>query len=129
MNRQTRRNFLKLSTAATLGASQGAKPNILFALADDWMWPLASIAGDRVVKTPTFDKLARRGVMFTNAYVAAPSCSPSRPAILTGQWHWRLEEGANLLSALPAKFAVFPDLLEQSGYHVGFTRKGWGPGR
>ena len=128
MNRQTRRDILKLAAAATLGASEHARPNILFALADDWMWPLASIAGDRVVKTPTFDTLARRGVMFTNAYVAAPSCSPSRAAMLTGQWHWRLEEGANLLSALPAKFAVFPDLLEQTGYHVGFTRKGWGPG-
>ncbi|HTM48456.1 MAG TPA: sulfatase [Bryobacteraceae bacterium] len=104
------------------------QPNILFALADDWMWPLASIAGDSVVKTPTFDKLAGRGVMFTNAFVAAPSCSPSRAAMLTGQWHWRLEEGANLLSALPAKFPVYPDLLEKSGYHIGFTRKGWGPG-
>jgi len=104
------------------------RPNILFALADDWTWPVASIAGDPVVKTPTFDSLARRGVMFTNAYVAAPSCSPSRAAMLTGQWHWRLEEGANLLSTLAAKFSVYPDLLEKSGYHAGFTRKGWGPG-
>jgi N-sulfoglucosamine sulfohydrolase len=109
-------------------AGKARQPNILFALADDWMWPLASIAGDSVVKTPTFDKLAKRGVLFTNAYVAAPSCSPSRAAMLTGQWHWRLEEGANLLSALPAKFSVYPDLLEKAGYHVGFTRKGWGPG-
>src|SRR5437867_917861 len=61
------------------------------------MWPLASIAGDRVATTPAFDSLARRGVMFTNAYVAAPSCPRSRAAMLTGQWHWRLEEGANLL--------------------------------
>ncbi len=106
----------------------GKRPNILFALADDWMWPLASIAGDRVLKTPTFDRVARGGVMFTNAYVAAPSCSPSRAAMLTGQWHWRLEQGANLNTTLPAKFPTYPDLLEESGYHVGFTRKGWGPG-
>jgi uncharacterized sulfatase len=49
--------------------------------------------------------------------------------MLTGQWHWRLEEGADLWGTLPAKFTVYPDLLEEAGYHVGFTRKGWGPGR
>ena len=105
------------------------RPNILFCLADDWSWPHASIAGDKVVKTPTFDKIAREGVLFENAFVSSPSCTPSRGAILTGQWHWRLEEGGNLWSTLPAKFDVYPDLLEEAGYHVGFTRKGWGPGR
>jgi arylsulfatase A-like enzyme len=105
------------------------RPNILFCLADDWSWPHASIAGDKVVKTPTFDRVAREGVLFENAFVSAPSCTPSRGAILTGQWHWRLQEGANLWSTLPAKFHVYPDLLEQAGYHVGYTRKGWGPGR
>ena len=140
----TRRDFLR---AAGLGAASMVvsgcevtsglfagglpkeRPNILFCLADDWSWPHASIAGDKVVKTPTFDRVARDGVLFTNAYVSAPSCTPSRGAILTGQWHWRLEEGGNLWSTLPAKFAVYPDMLEQAGYHVGFTRKGWGPGR
>jgi len=105
------------------------QPNILFCLADDWSWPYASIAGDKVVKTPTFDRVARQGVLFTNAFVTAPSCTPSRGAILTGQWHWRLEEGGNLWGTLPAKFSVYPDLLEQAGYHVGYTRKGWGPGQ
>ena len=105
------------------------QPNILFCLADDWGWPHASIAGDKVVKTPTFDRVARQGVLFTNAFVTAPSCTPSRGSILTGQWHWRLEEGGNLWSTLPAKFDVYPDLLEKAGYHVGYTRKGWGPGR
>ncbi|MHC4647664.1 MAG: sulfatase-like hydrolase/transferase [Planctomycetota bacterium] len=104
------------------------QPNILFAIADDWSWPHASIAGDKVVKTPTFDRVANEGVLFTNAFVSAPSCTPSRGAILTGQWHWRLEEGANLFGTLPAKFAVYPDLLEQAGYHVGYMRKGWSPG-
>jgi N-sulfoglucosamine sulfohydrolase len=105
------------------------RPNILFCLADDWSWPHASIAGDKVVMTPTFDRIARQGVLFDNAFVSAPSCTPSRGAILTGQWHWRLEEGGNLWSTLPAKFPVYPDLLEEAGYHVGFTRKGWGPGQ
>jgi len=110
------------------GASKN-RPNILFCLADDWSWPHASIAGDKVVKTPTFDRVARQGVLFENAFVSSPSCTPSRGAILTGQWHWRLEEGGNLCGSLQAKFAVYPDLLEEAGYHVGFTRKGWAPGR
>jgi len=110
------------------GRKPRKKPNILFAIADDWSWPHASIAGDKVVKTPTFDKVARDGVLFTNAFVSSPSCTPSRGAIVTGQWHWRLEEGANLYSTLPAKFTVYPDLLEEAGYHVGYMRKGWSPG-
>ncbi len=113
-----------------LSEGQGGRrqPNILFAIADDWSWPHASIAGDTVVKTPTFDRVAREGVMFTNAYVSSPSCTPSRGAILTGQFHWRLEEGANLWSKLKPKFEVYPAILERAGYHVGLTKKGWGPG-
>lgn len=104
------------------------RPNILFLLGDDWAWPHASCLGTPGVRTPTFDRLAREGVLFRNAHVAAPSCSPSRAAMLTGQWHWRLEQGANLHGLIPPKFAVYPDLLEQSGYFVGFTGKGYGPG-
>ncbi len=111
------------------GEPDRKRPNILFCLADDWSWPHASIAGDKVVKTPTFDRVARQGVLFENAFVSSPSCTPSRGAILTGQWHWRLEEGGNLYGTLPAKFDVYPDLLEEAGYHVGYTRKGWAPGK
>ncbi len=95
----TRRQFLKpLATGAAALAAPGLagaastlllpgdrparRPNILFALADDWMWPKASIGGDKVIQTPTFDRWARAGVMFTNAFVSAPSCSPSRAAML-----------------------------------------------
>jgi N-sulfoglucosamine sulfohydrolase len=138
----SRREFLRVAglgaacAAWTASRSAGAQstgptrpPNILFCIADDWSWPHASIAGDKVVKTPTFDRLARDGVLFSNAFVTAPSCTPSRGSIVTGQWHWRLEEGGNLWSTLPARFEVYPDLLEQAGYHVGVTRKGWGPGQ
>lgn len=124
-----RREFLAGATAVTaLPAQQQRRPNILFLFADDWMWPHTSIAGEPVVKTPNFDRLAKNGVLFTNAHVSAPSCTPSRAAVLTGQWHWRLGEGANLGGTLPVKYPVYPDLLEQAGYHVGFTGKGWAPG-
>jgi N-sulfoglucosamine sulfohydrolase len=121
-------NFLLLAFAAS-AAAQNRPPNILFAIADDWGWPHAGAYGDPVVETPTFDRIAREGILFHHAYVSSPSCTPSRAAILTGQYHWRLEESANLWSTLQAKFPVYPDLLEDAGYFVGYTRKGWGPGR
>ena len=103
-------------------------PNILLVIADDWSAPDAGILGNRSVRTPAFDRIAHEGVTFTHAFAAAPSCTPSRGALLTGQWPHRLEAGGNLWSALPAKFPVYPDLLERAGYAVGFTGKGWGPG-
>jgi arylsulfatase A-like enzyme len=110
-------------------AADSDRPNILFAIADDWGWPHASAYGDPVVKTPTFDRLAREGVLFHHAYVSSPSCTPSRGAALTGQWHWRLEAAGNLWSIFPNKFVTYPELLKQAGYQVGVTGKGWGPGR
>ena len=103
-------------------------PNILFALSDDQSWLHAGAYGDRCVKTPAFDRIARRGVRFNHAYVACSSCTPSRSAILTGQAIWRLEEGGVLWSELPNKFEVFPRLLEEAGYFIGHTGKAWGPG-
>ena len=117
------------STSAQDPENPQKRPNILLAIADDWGWPHAGAYGDPVVATPSFDRVAEEGVVFEHAFVSSPSCTPSRAALLTGQWHWRLEESANLWSTLRARFPVYPDLLEGAGYHVGFTRKGWGPGR
>jgi len=107
---------------------QDSRPNILFCIADDWSFPHAGALGDKVVRTPNIDSLAREGMVFTNAFCAAPSCTPSRAAMLTGRYPHELEQGGNLWSFLPAKFKVVPDILEQTGYAVGHTRKGWGPG-
>jgi len=105
------------------------RPNIVLAIADDWSAPHAGVYGDRTVRTPVFDRIAREGALFNRAFVAAPSCTPSRAALLTGQAVHRLEEGANLHAYLPKRFDVYPDLLERAGYVVGYTGKGWGPGR
>lgn len=134
-----RREFLKTSALGltgllTYGCQVGGKPrfkqapNILFCIADDWGWPHAGALGDPVVKTPTFDRLVREGVLFEHAYVSSPSCTPCRNSILTGQHHWRLGEGANLHSTLDINIPVYPLLLEEAGYHVGRWRKSFGPG-
>jgi N-sulfoglucosamine sulfohydrolase len=117
--------------AAGLPAAEptSARPNLLILMADNWAWPHASVYGDPVVKTPTFDRVAREGVLFQRAYCSVPSCAPARAVFLTGQAAHRLEDGANLHGRFPAKFTVFPDLLEQAGYRVGHSGKGWGPGR
>jgi arylsulfatase A-like enzyme len=110
-------------------ANDPPRPNILFAIADDWGWPHAGAYGDAVVQTPAFDQIAREGVLFENAFVSAPSCTPSRNAILTGQYHWRLGWGGNLHSRLDIKHQTYPHRLEANGYFTGHWRKSWGPGK
>lgn len=120
---------LSLLCFSTLSAAnQEERPNIFFAIADDWGWPHASSYGDAVVKTPTFDRIAANGVLFTNAYISSPSCTPSRNAILTGQYHWRLQSGGNLWSHYPEGFTSYVQALKDAGYFVGSYRKAFGPG-
>jgi arylsulfatase A-like enzyme len=118
----------RATAAAPAPPEKASRPNILFCIADDWSFPHAGAYGDKVVKTPNFDRVAREGALFTHAFCAAPSCTPSRAAILTGQAPHRLREGGNLWGFLPSAFPVYPDLLERVGYVVGLRGKGWGPG-
>jgi len=104
------------------------QPNILFAISDDQSFPYTSIYGDKTTITPNFDAIAKRGVLFNNAFVAAPQCSPSRAAILTGRNIWQLEEAGTHGSYFPKKHPVFTDVLEANGYALGYTGKPWGPG-
>ena len=111
------------------GLAQSDLPNILFAISDDQSAMHAGAYGDTSNKTPAFDRIAREGVLFNYAFTAAPSCAPSRSAILTGRNIWELEEGGILLGILRSKFTVFTLLLEDAGYELGATGKTWGPGR
>ncbi|MBR9774860.1 MAG: sulfatase [Cytophagales bacterium] len=104
------------------------RPNILLLMSDNHSWNHLSCYGDPVVKTPYIDSLAKRGLRFTNAYCAAPSCTPARASMLTGMDIWKLGEGANLWGTISSDFQVYTDLLEESGYLVGHQGKGWGPG-
>ena len=104
-------------------------PNILLMLADNWAWPHAQVYGDRSVKTPSFDRLARQGALFTHAFCQIPSCSPARAVLLTGQAAHRLSDAANLWGHFPDSLPTYPKMLQQKGYQVGYMTKGWGPGR
>ena len=103
-------------------------PNILIAIADDQSYPHAGIYGFAETQTPAFDYVAQNGVLFHNAFVAAPQCSPSRAAMLTGKNIWELEEAGTHASNFPKKFKVFTEVLDAEGYFVGYTGKPWGPG-
>ncbi len=102
--------------------------NILFAIADDQSFPHTSAYGQKIFHTPVFDSVAASGILFNNAFVAAPQCSPSRAAILTGKQIWQLEEAGTHASYFPKKFTVFTDVLENNGYFIGYTGKAWDPG-
>lgn len=110
------------------GSKSYKRPNILFVIADDQSFPYASVYGTTGIHTPAFDEVAKNGILFYNAFAAAPQCSPSRAAILTGKNIWQLEEAGTHSSYFPKKFQVFTDLLENSGYKIGYTGKGWDPG-
>src|SRR5262249_7351549 len=114
-----------LLTTTCSQALAAERPNIVFVFADDWgryASAYASVDGpgtpNDVVHTPHIDRVAREGVLFRHAFVGAPSCTPCRSALLSGQYFWRTGRGAILHGAVwdPA-IPSFPLLLEQGGYH------------
>jgi len=120
-----------LAMQAVAGYSQHKakdRPNILFCIADDQSYPHTGAYGSKWVKTPAFDRVAREGILFTNAFTPNAKCSPSRSCILTGRTSWQLEAAANHVPYFPAKFKSYAETLIESGYHVGYTAKGWAPG-
>ena len=116
-----------LNTGLGFNASAQDRPNILFAISDDQSFFHTSYEGSNFVKTPAFDRVAREGVYFSNAYAGSPGCAPSRSAIITGRHHWQNEQAGQHASAWLKKYVPFVDLLEKNGYATGRTGKGVGP--
>ncbi len=112
------------------------RPNILFLFADDWGRYASAYAAtesrpspNQVVKTPNIDAVAARGVLFRNAFVNAPSCTPCRSSILTGRYFFNCGRAAILNGAVwEDSIPTFPMLLQGAGYDIGKTAKVWSPG-
>ena len=107
------------------------RPNILFCISDDQSYYHTGANGDPVIETPAFNRIAREGLRFVNAFCDAPTCGPSRSAILTGQPIWRLEEAGNIHSTMP-KFSFYTEvgragmpLALPEGLESGPFRSGW----
>ena len=128
--------LLILGTACqpTLVAETTSKkkaPNILFAFADDWgrfasAYQKTEGEGSlqEVIHTPNFDQVAKKGVLFEHAFVTAPSCTPCRSSLLSGQYFFRTGMGAILQGARwDARIPSFPLILRDAGYHIGQTYK------
>ena len=88
-------------------ASDSANPNILLIVADDLGWNDLSLTGNPTISTPNIDRLARQGSFFTQFLTAAPICTPSRAAMLTGRLPIRTGVYANLDYPLDDLFRVF----------------------
>ena len=120
--------FLLLSYTPAESADAGAsRPNILLCIADDAS-PHFGAYGCDWAKTPGLDRVAREGVLFTNAYTPNAKCAPSRACLLTGRNSWQLKQAANHMCAFPPEFKTYVEALSQHGYFVGKTGKGWAPG-
>ncbi|MEO0452920.1 MAG: sulfatase-like hydrolase/transferase [Verrucomicrobiota bacterium] len=125
---------VSLLSAFSAQASE-QRPNIVFCFADDWgrhASIFAQIDGpgtvNDVISTPHFDALASEGVLFNNAFVSSPSCTPCRSSLLSGQHFWRTGMGSILMGEWDNSIPSYPLELEKHGYHIGFSYKVWGPG-
>ncbi len=115
----------------TLTGSQSVctaeKPNIIFVLADDLGWSELGCYGNGFNETPNLDQLASDGVRFTQAYAAAPVCSPYRAALLTGQHPARIGImdylRPNSANALSISHTSLPEVLSSNGYATGMIGK------
>ncbi len=133
-------SLLAISAALATGATP-SPPNILFIMVDDLGWMDLRCQGNQRLRTPDIDRLAEQGMRFTDAYAAAPVCSPTRAAVLTGLAPARLHitnhipdqqrfapKNAKLLSAemldhLPLEYITIAERLKESGYATGFFGK------
>jgi arylsulfatase A-like enzyme len=121
--------LIGLSATSRMVAAKEIRPNIIFILADDLGPGDISCYGGTSVKTPNIDKLAKEGTRFDSYYVASPVCSPSRCALITGQFpaRWQItsylaekarNRGAEQADFLDPKAPSLPRQLKQAGYRT-----------
>jgi arylsulfatase A-like enzyme len=127
---------LLLVPSNSIEAALPKRPNILFVFADDWGRYASCYKGldgrpnlNDVVRTPNVDRIAREGVLFRNAYVNAPSCTPCRSSLLSGRYFFNCNQGAILNGAVwDASIPTYPLMLRDAGYTIGKSYKVWSPG-
>ena len=123
-------------SAQPAGAAEAPRWNILFFFADDWgrfAGHYAAVDGrpgpNDLLRTPHMDRIAAEGVVFRNAFVSAPSCTPSRSALFSGRHFFNTGRGAILRPAVwDGTIPAYPQRLIDAGYRIGKSLKAWRPG-
>ena len=118
------RHLLTLALVCAATAAAQERPNFIVVLVDDLRWDGTATTGHAFVETPAIDRIARQGVIFRNAFVTTPLCSPSRASFLTGRYarsHGVLTNNGILYSLQGT--TTFPELLEDAGYQTAFIGK------
>ncbi len=101
-------------------------PNIIILYADDLGYGDIGCYGAKDISTPNIDRLAEQGLMFTDAYATAATCTPSRYSILTGTYPWRVD--AHILAGdapliIEPDSPTLPSMLQEAGYVTGVVGK------
>ena len=105
----------------TLFAAEPLRPNVVVILADDIGFGDWGCYGATKIKTPNLDRLAAQGMRFTDAHSPAAVCTPTRYAMLTGQYAFRHKPGSAILSgvaplSIPADRATVSQMMKKAGY-------------
>lgn len=108
--------------AMSCSQQETVPPNIVFIIADDISWDDFGCYGNSDVHTPNIDRLAGEGLRFTNMYLTASSCSPSRTSMISGRYPHNTGS-CELHTSLPAHLPVFPELLQSAGYFTAASGK------
>ena len=115
----------------TLAVQTPEKPNIIYILADDLGYGDIGVNGQKYIKTPNIDMLAKKGMLFTQHYSGAPVCAPSRSTLITGKHTGRTQVrgngGAKNDAYLAAGTPTLGNVLQSAGYITGTIGK-WGLG-
>src|SRR5262245_54225902 len=112
---------LLVPTIVAAQSSPGNRPNIIFIMTDDHAAHAIGAYGSRVNATPNLDRLAREGALLTNVFATNSICTPSRAAILTGQYSHL--NGVTMFNRFDSTRTTVARLLQQGGYHTGMIGK------
>lgn len=135
---------LSSCTTGSEDSLRGSRPNIIFILADDLGWADLPVYGNSFNEAPNLTRMASEGLRFSDAYAAAPVCSPTRASIMSGQYparvgitdfisgHWRPYEEVivpkNRTQYLPEEVYTMGELMQDAGYVTAYFGKwhlGW----
>lgn len=116
-----------LTAFATVTGFAAPPPNVVLILADDLGFGDTGCYGATRIPTPNVDRLGREGLRFTDAHATSATCTPSRYALLTGEYPWR-KQGTGILPGdarliIETGRVTLPSILKQAGYHTGVVGK------